>query len=660
MKKILSLILAVAGVFSLASCTVEEAFTKDGKTPLETPVITAGEVTANSISFYWTAVDNAGQYSYKVLNPAGYVVSKGELTENSVNVKGLKFSTEFSVYVSAIPTAEASKTLCASVPAEAKIKTDDPIIINYEWVQPGKAWFYSGDDKWNIVNVTVGREEGTGHFIISSYCGAEGFDFYFDMTKFDGTYPFTFDNSMKNMKPVEGQAIDTSGPIGSRPDFNLAHGLGGKTQDYNVFYGDGASYEFGVIDPTGGYIDFWTTNFDAQWCSYRVEFGDYKAPEPEPWTPDPDMSFAWEADGEILIDGEATKTYAHISYTGAAEAEYTISGWYGVEGYDLVFTRNQEDGTWIINNGKSSAFASECPGDGLKGYLHGAAGASKIIWIKDDTKSGLTGTNEEGQIWIDIIDPNGNEVTYTLEWPAKFFTWTKDGKYYSGRHDTTESTTISYNQDDDVYTLVIPQYSNAKVVFKTDDSGAFLPLEGKGSMNKSDDTWWWIDYADTWVFVKVPACSVDLVAGTVTLDVWNGNDEWTDTFTWAGLPGIDSLVGTYAQATEGWWWSGAAWEYPSWTGDVTITKVDASTIQISGLLDFEDPILGTVDAKTGTITMAAGQPFQTYYYFSAYDTGADVLASYESGVITFTTNWRLTNEGGSLYWDNLITKLTKK
>lgn len=660
MKKILSFIIAAVSVFGIASCTPEEIFTKDGKAPLESPVISVGEVTANSISFYWTAIDNANQYYYKVVNPAGYIMAKGETKDTYVDVKGLKYSTEFSVYVSAIPAADVASTYCASEPAEMKITTDDPVIINYEWVQDGKAWFYSGDDKWNVVNITFGREAETGHFVITSYCGAEGFDFYFDMTKFEGSYPFQFDNGMKNMSPVTGQAIDMEGPLGSRPDFHLAHGLGGKAATFNIFYGDGGSYEYGVIDPTGGYIDFWTTNFDEQWCGYRVEYGDYKAPEPEPWVPDADMSFAWSADGEIFIDGEATKTYATISYTGAAEAEYTISGWYGVEGYDLVFTRNQEDGTWVINKDKSSAYAGVCPGDGLYGYLHGADGQSKIIWINDDADSGLSGNNEEGKIWIDILDPDGNEVTYTLEWPAKFFTWTKDGEYYSGRHDNSEKTTLGYDEDSDLYTLVIPQYDNAKVLFKTNEAGEFIPVEG-GNMLKSDDTWWWIDYSGTWVFVKIPTSSVDLAAGKVILDVWNGSDEWTDTFTFAALPGVDALVGTYTQASEGWWWSGSEWTYTYWTNDVTITKADESSIQIVGLIDCTDPIIGAVNAKTSTITMAANQAFQGSFFFKSYGTGEDVTASYDSDLnITFSVNWSVTNEGGSLYWDNIITSLSKK
>ena len=653
MKKILSFIIAAVSVFSFASCTPEEIFSKEGKAPLESPAISVGEVTANSISFYWTAIDNANQYYYKVINPAGYTVAKGETSDCNVLVKGLKFSTEFDVEVSAIPSADVARTFCASEPAQIKIKTDDPIIINYEWVVDGKAWFYSGDDKWNKVDVTVGLEKETNHFIVTSWCGAEGFDFYFDLTDFTGSFPVEF--GAKGMSAVEGQAIDTQGPVGSRPDYYLAHGLGGKAVEYNIFYGNGYSYEFGLIDPTGGYIDFWTTNFDNQWCGYRVEFGDYKAPEPEPWRPDADASADWNALGEISIDGEDTGDYAKISYE-AASGEYTISGWFGEEGYDLVFTRDQETGEWIINNDKSSSFATICPGDNAVTYN----GGSQYVWIYDDKKeSGLSGDEKAGSVYINYTLSDGTECRYTLTWPAVLYKWTKDGKYYSGRHDTTADATLSYNDKSDTYTLVIPQYDNAKVLFKTDDKGAFIPVTG-GNMFQSDDTWWRIDYADTWVFVKIPASSVDLASGNVTLDVWNGSDEWTDTFKWAGLPGVDSLIGTYAQASEGWWWSGSDWEYPSWTDDVTISKVDASTIKIEGLLGFADPIIGKVNAKAGTITMAAGQPVQTYYYFSAYDTGEDVTASFDSGVITFTTNWRLTNESGSLYWDNLITKLTKK
>ena len=112
MKKILSALLAIATLVSISSCVKEEeAFTREGKTPLESPEIVAGELTSSSISFYWTAVENAGQYTYKVVNPAGYIVAKGETTATSVFVKGLKFGTSLKVLVSAIPAAHFAKEM---------------------------------------------------------------------------------------------------------------------------------------------------------------------------------------------------------------------------------------------------------------------------------------------------------------------------------------------------------------------------------------------------------------------------------------------------------------------------------------------------------------------------------------------------------------------
>lgn len=59
--------------------------------------------------------------------------------------------------------------------------------------------------------------------------------------------------------------------------------------------------------------------------------------------------------------------------------------------------------------------------------------------------------------------------------------------------------------------------------------------------------------------------------------------------------------------------------------------------------------------------MAANQPFEGSLFFKAYGTGADVTATYDSDLkITFSVNWSVTNEGGSLYWDNIITSLSKK
>lgn len=648
------------GVAAMSSCVNEEAFSTAGKKPVEAPVVMAGEVSTSSITFSWAPVENAGQYYCRVVNPLGYVVYKETTKETSVTAKGLKFSTEFTVYVKAIPDAASSKKFCASDETQITIKTDDPIIINYEWVKEGTAWFFGDGNTWNKSKVTVGLEQGTNHFIVSSWIGSDGFDLYFDIKDWDGSYPINFHYSNPTFQPVIGQAIDQSGPLGDRGDIRLGHGLGGKAFDFIYWYGNGASYDQGVIDPTGGYIELWCKDYDDTWCGYRIEFGEY-APEPEPDpVPDADASSSWSSDVAISYKGEDLAA-SEIEFD-AASGQYTVSSWFGVDGYDVVFTRNQQTGDWIIDP-SCSAYADTDEETGNVALYHGLGKVMpySVCWIKaGEWVSGLSGDEKNGSVYAKVIGPDGTEGDYVITWPRVTYAWTIEGTYNSGRYSTSETTTLSYNEADDSYALVIPQYSDAEILFKTNAAGEFIPVGG--DIFKSDATWWWIDYnSGDWVYVKVPACSVDIASGVITLDVWNGNDEWTDTFTVDGLKTVDDLVGTYAQATEGFWWSGSTWEYPTWEGDVTITKIDDSTIQIVGLIDSEDPIIGTVDPLAGTITMAAGQPFKTNYFFSAYATGEAVHASYDADLnITFTNNWRLTNEGGSLYWDNLITKLSKK
>lgn len=648
----------LTGVAILSGCVKEEdVFSNEGKTPLQSPTVMAGEVSTSSISFTWSAVENAGQYYYQVVNPLGYTVAKGTTKDTYATVKGLKFSTTFKVSVNAIPSPAVVKQLCSSAPTEIEITTDDPIIIDYEWVKEGSAWFYN-DGTWNKHSVTVGREKGTGHFIIASWIGSDGFDLYFDITDFDGNYPIDFHYSNPVFQPVIGQAIDQSGPLGDRGDIELGHGLGGKAFDYIYWYGKGASYDQGTIDPTGGYLDIWVKDYDDTWCGYRVEYGEYApAPIPDP-IPDANADSSWSSESVISFNGEELSV-STVSFD-AASGTYSIPAWFGVEGYDLAFTRDAATGDWVIDPA-CSAYAYENE-DGQVGLYHGIGRAkSSICWIDGSAwSSGLSGDEAKGSLFASITGPDGNEGSYSISWPSITYAWTLDGSYYSGRHDSTSETTLSYNAEDDTYTLVIPQYSDAKVIFKTDAAGSFIPVDG--DIFKSDDTWWWIDYnSSDWVYVKVPASSVDLAAGTMTIDVWNGSDEWTDTFTWKALPGVDDLVGTYAQESEGWWWSGAAWEYVYWTNDVTISKVDANTIQITGLIECEDPIIGTVNTNISTIAMEPGQTFQSSFLFSSYGDGSTVYASYDVDLnITFTTNWRVTNEGGSLYWDNIITTLSKK
>ena len=453
MSRIYRILAAVAlGALCLCGCTkTEDAFSTDGKTPLQAPTLVAGEVTTSSIAFSWNAVSDAGQYYYKVVNPGGYIASKGFTEDTEVTVKGLKYSTEFTIYLSAVPSASTVKTKCSSEAATLKMTTDSPIIIDYEWVQDGVAYFYADDDTWNKSNVTFGLEKGTNHFIVTSWCGSDGFDLYFDITDFDGTYPIEFSYGTPVFWPVIGQAIDQSGPLGDRGDIELGHGLGGKDYDYVYWYGNGASYDYGLIDPSGGYIDFWCLDYTGTWCGYRVEYGEYEpTPDPDP-VPDPDAEESWDGAATISLNGEevAETTISFDAETGC----YTVSAWYGVEGYDLVFTRNAETGDWIIDP-ECSAYA-ETDEEGRTGLYHGLGRAkNSICWVSAEAwDSGLSGDAGVGNVYALITGPDGEEeAAYSCAWnnQAANSPWTGYGTAYYGDAESGDltpitSTTISYD-----------------------------------------------------------------------------------------------------------------------------------------------------------------------------------------------------------------------
>ena len=435
----------LAGAAILSSCVqIEEEFSNEGKTPLEAPVVSAGEVTTSSISFSWNAVTNASQYYYKVVNPAGYTVAKGLTRETSATVKGIKFSTTFTVYVNSVPAADVAGTYCSSAQTEILIKTDDPIVIDYEWVHEGTAYFY-GDANYNEHKITFGREKGTGHFIITSWIGSDGFDLYFDITDFDGSsYPINFDYGTPVFQPVIGQAIDQVGPQGDRGDLNLSHGLGGKAYDYVYWYGKGASYDYGTIDPSGGFIDFWCLDYDGTWCGYHVEYGAYEPePEPEP-VPDPDDEESWNATGTVSFNdiGIADIAVSFDASTGA----YTLSGWYGVEDYDVVFTRDDTSGNWIISP-ESSAYAGEDTDSNVIGLYHGLGRKmTSICWL-DTTAwaSGLSGNSSKGYLFASMTGPDGEKGTYKVTWDNQSSNnpWMAVGTAYYGDAESGDLTPIT-------------------------------------------------------------------------------------------------------------------------------------------------------------------------------------------------------------------------
>ena len=551
-------IVATAALSALCLCgckKVDEVFSTNGKTPLQSPTPVAGEVTTSSISFSWNAVSDAGQYYYKVVNPMGYTTSKGFTKDTEVTVKGLKYSTEFTIYLSAIPTAANASKMSSSASSTLQMTTDSPVIIDYEWVHDGVAYFYSDEETWNKSNITFGLERGTNHFIITSWCGSDGFDLYFDITDFDGNFPIEFDYGTPVFQPVIGQAIDQSGRLNDRGDIQLGHGLGGKSYDYIYWYGSGASYDYGVIDPTGGYIDLWCLDYDGTWCGYRVEYGAYEPePEPDP-VPDPDETESW--DGAVTVSfNEDEVADTEISYD-ADTHEYTITSWFGVEDYDVVFTRDEQTGDWIIDP-ECSAYAG-VDEEGRTGLYHGLGRAkTSICWIStEEWSSGFYGNSGIGYVAAIMTGPDGTEGLYSCEWnnQAANSPWSAAGTAYYGdaeAGDLTPITSATISFDPTTGQYVIEGFYGVEgydLVFTVENGDIILDSQYTGSDPVSVPVGFQGDTYNCCYIYEFNWLTGTYKKGNVELWMYNPDGDWCGYyFYWDNTPSDDNVW--YATGTS--------------------------------------------------------------------------------------------------------------
>ena len=132
-------------------------------------------------------------------------------------------------------------------------------------------------------------------------------------------------------------------------------------------------------------------------------------------------------------------------------------------------------------------------------------------------------------------------------------------------------------------------------------------------------------------------------------------------FTWAPSVTMDAVVGTYSQKSEGSEiFDGSNWVEFTSTNDVTITKVDDTTVTVTGIMYKNYSLTAKLDAENATLTFEP-QDWLGYYTFCAYDRPkAPVYAHIYNGKITLS-NWTAyySPYTYSYVWD-ASTTLTKK
>ncbi|MDO4826055.1 MAG: fibronectin type III domain-containing protein [Bacteroidia bacterium] len=136
-------------------------------------------------------------------------------------------------------------------------------------------------------------------------------------------------------------------------------------------------------------------------------------------------------------------------------------------------------------------------------------------------------------------------------------------------------------------------------------------------------------------------------------------------FTWASSGDsvtVDDIVGTYSQNNTYQFWYNSAWNNYSSTNDVTVTKVDDTTVSIEGFMyalsDGGKAINAVLDAGRGTLSISP-QNVDEWYKLAGQEAETDsVTVIWENGVLTFG-DWSLWYDGYQ-YAYSTETVLTKK
>ena len=227
----------------------------------------------------------------------------------------------------------------------------------------------------------------TEEYKVESWHGIEGYDIVFK--KGDGCW----------LLDTEKSSAYRSGPDGNGA-IGLANGIEGAVYPNSWYYPSGSGgYVEG--DSSAGRAGCWMWNFDGNWSEYRVEW----------------KEGSWSAKGKVTASGVEMGT-ATISYD-IDSGKYTLAGWYGVAGYDVIFGL-RETGDWDIDYENSSACSTPGGPDGNNavGLWHGVegAGAGNCWFYVTDYYSYFNGGSGGGSAgcWI---------WTHVPEWGLYEFTW---------------------------------------------------------------------------------------------------------------------------------------------------------------------------------------------------------------------------------------------
>lgn len=327
---------------------------------------------------------------------------------------------------------------------------------------------------------------------------------------------------------------------------------------------------------------------------------------------------------------------------------YTILKWYGNEGYDLEFS---------VTSGGNVAVTNAYKDDGSWYYVN--TDATHHLTIHHTYHSSFSGNSTSGKMMI----YNGKDITFT--WPVPVTeSWRAEGTC-SIQSYNWKATLVAYS--DGSYKL-LKWYGNDgyDLAFSVGSDGKPTFLNAV----KEEGGWYYVKTAANSQLGLYPALQ-STFSGNKNSGSFSFYSTYSEPFkfSWGGTTQqtVDALVGTYSHVSKGYekLTDGYNWTQFNNTSDVTITKVDDKTIQLSGFFVGFDQmgsgvLKGTVDFSAKTVTFAPQVVSRDMTFCTYKSITTSVVAKFtDAGVISFT-NWGLIYQNFDFVYTGAQTTLTKK
>ena len=354
----------------------------------------------------------------------------------------------------------------------------------------------------------------------------------------------------------------------------------------------------------------------------------------------------WRTEGVFNYEGNSWKATI-VAYSNDS---YTILKWYGNEGYDLEFSVNSAGNVAVTNAYKD---------DGAWYYVR--TDATHNLTIHHTYHSSFSGNSTSGG--MKMYTSKQKDITFT--WPVPVTeSWRAEGTC-SIQGYNWKATLVAYS--DGSYKL-LKWYGNDGY-----DLAFSVGSDGKPTFLNS------VKEEGGWYYVKTAANSqlglYPALQSTFSGNKNSGSFSFYSTysepfkFSWGGTTQqtVDALVGTYSHVSKGYekLTDGYNWTQFNNTSDVTITKVDDKTIQLSGFFVGFDQmgsgvLKGTVDFSAKTVTFAPQVVSRDMTFCTYKSITTPVVATFtDAGVISFK-NWGLIYQNFDFVYTGAQTTLTKK